>query len=741
MSTIDAEILVDVSRNRRDLLEESLRVVSLLVGAFGYTWLFLAVWSVTGANLGWEAWVGSLALLASAAAGYVARTRYPRSASGLLIVGCMTSIALAMVSYRLPDFAYVFAVPVTFASVLLGPVGTALTGSAAILLTVIVSTSKLGVPVLSKLVLLPLIINALNAVASWLSERNLHTALEWAWNAYERARYNERMVRERRAELRRVLKSLDEATHRMERMNHMLEVARDQAEGARRLKQQFAQTVSHELRTPLNLIVGFTEMMAQSPEYYGGPLPAPYVRDLSVVHRNACHLRNLVNDVLDLSRIEAVQMSLVLEWVDPGVMAMEAVNTARSLIEARGLSLLVNIEADLPTIRVDPTRIRQVLLNLLNNAAQYTEKGSVTVGVLRQAQEVTFRVTDTGVGIAPEDIPKVFDEFHQLDTGNRRNRGGAGLGLAISRSLVELHGGHLWLESELGRGSSFSFALPTEHLDTIASKTDPSVQRDWIGSSPTEDKHVLLAVTRSQSAAGLLTRYMRATRTVVASSLDQARAMARQLLPQAVVVDTASVRVEADQRDALVRMWDLPGVPVIACPLPGEEPLRQCLDVEGYLIKPVSRVALWDVVRRFGEEVDRVLVVDDDRDFVRFLARLLDNPVRRYEVGMAYNGQEALQMLQRWAPDLVLLDLGLPDMDGADVIERMEANPRWQDIPIVVVSGRDEIVSLPVLRGTMSIGKANGLVPGELIRWIAGVVDTAIPSSTGVSLLTGKGSY
>lgn len=741
MSMSDSEISVDVSHNTRDLREESLRVVSLLVGMFGYVWLFFAVWPFAGAGLGWEAWVGSSTLLVSAAVGYMLRARSSRNASGLLIAGSMTAIALAMMTYRLPELAYMFAVPVSFASVLLGPAQTALTGGAAILLTVIVSTSKLGVPVFSKSVLLPLTINALNAIVAWLSERSLHTALQWAWNAYERARHNERMVRERRAELRRVLKSLDEATHRMERMNHMLEVARDQAEGARRLKQQFAQTVSHELRTPLNLIVGFTEMMAQSPEYYGGPLPAPYVRDLSVVHRNACHLRSLVNDVLDLSRIEAVQMSLVLEWVDPGVLAMEAVNTARSLIEVRGLALLMNIESDLPTIRVDPTRIRQVLLNLLNNAAQYTEKGSVTVSVLRQAQEVAFRVTDTGVGIGPEDIPKVFDEFHQLDIGNRRKNGGAGLGLAISRSLVELHGGRMWLDSELGGGSSFSFALPTEHSDTIASRTDHVVQRDWVGSSPTGDKHVLLAVTRSQSAAGLLTRYIRGTRTVVASSLGQARAMARQLLPQAVVVDTASVRVEADQCDALVRTWDLPGVPVIACPLPGEEPLRQYLDVEGYLIKPVSKIALWDVMRSFGEEVDRVLVVDDDRDFVRFLARLLDNPVRRYEVGMAYSGQEALQMLQRWAPDLVLLDLGLPDMDGADIIERMEADARWRDIPIVVVSGRDDMVNLPVLQGTMSVGKVNGLVPGELMRWIASVVDTATPSSAGVSLLTGNGGY
>jgi len=254
----------------------------------------------------------------------------------------------------------------------------------------------------------------------------LYTVLEWVWNGYEQARRNAQVSQQRGAELRQTLKALNEAMHRLERTQHMLALALEQADEARQVKQQFVQTISHELRTPLNLIIGFTELMAQSPEYYGYPLPEPYVRDLSIVHRNASHLQSLVNDVLDLARIEATEMSLVLELASPADLVAEAVSTARSLIESQGLALQMEIEPDLPDLQVDSTRIRQVLFNLLNNAARFTERGSVTVSVRRQEDEVIFSVQDTDVGIAPEDISKVFQEFKQLDGGTRRRHGGIG---------------------------------------------------------------------------------------------------------------------------------------------------------------------------------------------------------------------------------------------------------------------------------------------------------------------------
>src|SRR5258708_4734116 len=257
-------------------------------------------------------------------------------------------------------------------------------------------------------------------IASWLSAHNLYTTLAWFGEAYASASRNEQIARDHEAELRRALKALDDMTYRLERANYTLTLERNEAEEAKRLKQQFAQTISHELRTPLNIIVAFTDMMAQSPEYYGAPLPPAYMRDLSIIHRNASHLQTLVNDVLDLARIEAAQMVVIPEETDPVVLIQEAVQTVRSLVEMRDLTLNVSIQKHLPKIWIDTTRIRQVLFNLLNNAARFTEYGTITVQAEQQHDMIVFSVSDTGVGIAPDDMKKLFVEFHQLSSGTRR---------------------------------------------------------------------------------------------------------------------------------------------------------------------------------------------------------------------------------------------------------------------------------------------------------------------------------
>lgn len=721
--------------NLADLRAESLRAIVAFAGLMGYVWLLLVIWPETGGSAPIEAWAGSGMLVLSAIVSYMLKDRSLRAACIVIVWGTLIAIVCALLSFRSLLLAYFLVIAVTFASVLLGRAAMMLAAVAASLLVVAVGTVRLELPPLSAEVLLPIVVIALSTLASSLSERNLYIALAWAWNAWERVRQNQQMARERGAELRQALRALDEATHRLERANYMLMLARKQADEARRLKQQFAQTVSHELRTPLNLIVGFTELMAQSPEYYGGPLPSRYVRDLSIVYRNARHLQNLVNDVLDLARIEAAQMSLVLEETDPAALVMEAVSTARSLVETRGLSLRTRIEPDLPHLRVDPTRIRQVLFNLLNNAARFTECGGVTISVCRREEEVVFSVADTGVGIAPEDVPRIFQEFEQLDSGTRRHHGGVGLGLAISRGFVELHGGHIWVESQAGRGSTFYFALPVRELDLVLARGSSSTQAARTIPARRDEESVLLAVTRSLSAAGLLTRYVRGVRTVVAHDLEQAQQAARELVPQAVVIDAASMGLERGYLEALAEAWQLPGVPFVACPLPGEETLRQQFAVDGYLIKPVSREALWDVLRQFGEDVDKVLVVDDDRDFVRLLSRLLDSPVRRYEVSSAYTAQEGLEMLRRRQPDLVLLDLGLPDMDGLHIVERMRSNTQWQSIPIVIVSGQDETGNPQALRGGVFVTKTEGLMPGEVVQLVQKVVEIAIRAP-----LSGRGT-
>ncbi|NLG51912.1 MAG: response regulator [Chloroflexi bacterium] len=705
-----------------ELRFKSLKLICNSVALVAYVWGVYVVWPQTGGALGSAGWTSSISLILGLVVCYYTMRRSTTLASLGLIAGLLVSIAGVVVAFQKPDLVYLFVIPVAITGVLLGPIATTLVAGVGVALTTMVDV-LLQADVLR--FVLPHTILLLTALVSMIAETNLYTALRWSWESYNRSLDNELKARLQRAELRQALKALDEGTYRLERMNHMLALAKEQADEARRLKQSFAQTISHELRTPLNLIVGFTELMTQSPEYYGQPLPGTYARDLSIVHRNARHLQDLVNDVLDLSRIEAAQMSLVLSDVDPATLVQEAVRTARSLVESKGLQLLVEIEKGLPTLHCDPTRIRQVLFNLMNNAVRFTESGSVTVGVKSDGANVHFWVQDTGVGISRDDLPKLFEEFQQLDSGTNRSHGGAGLGLAISRGFVLLHGGSIWAESELGHGSTFRFSLPVSESGVI----EGSMAFSQIGGSrpsPRGGEHILLLVTHSPSAIGLLTRYIHGIRIVAVRDLAQLRDVARDLVPQAVLVDTSSV-VWNGQRGALfggdMRMSD---VPVIACPLPGEEPLRRNMDVQGYLTKPISQDALWDALREFGDKVNKVLIVDDDRDFVRLVGRILENPVRQYESVGAYTGAEAFSTLTRWLPDLVILDLGLPDMDGAELLAKIRAHPHGRALPIIVVTGHGETEGFAAMLGDITVSKESGLTLREILAFVQTVVDTGI---------------
>lgn len=632
--------------------------------------------------------------------------------------GLILSITISVFVYQQPEIAFLYVFLPLIAVVTLGWRGGLVAEGIIITLVWWLAESFTMLPQSYRVAII--LGGVFAGLLGWAVSNTLLTVTHWSLFGFKEAQKNLDAANKHRGEVVRVLKSLDHAYYQLEHANQMLISARNRAEEASRLKQQFAQTISHELRTPLNLIVGFTELMTQSPEYYGGQLPPTYLRDLTVVYRNACHLQNLVNDVLDLARIEAVQMSLLPEETAPSNLVQEAVDTARSLVEARGLKMYTNIAPNLPQLWLDPTRIRQVLFNLLNNAARFTEEGNITVNAYQAEEGVVFSVADTGVGIASEDIPRLFEEFHQLDGSTRRRHGGAGLGLAISRRFVELHEGRMWVESQVGEGSTFYFCLPVAHDELVHDESGRSAHTT---SLKTEDRPVLLTVTASPAAAGLLTRYVRGCRTIVVPDLDQAQRATEQLIPQAVVIDQACGTLSQIELKTLAHEWGLSQIPFMICPLPGEEPLRQRLAVDGYLIKPVSRQSLWDMLHQFGEAVDRILVIDDDRDFVSLLNRMLISPTRNYRVTSAYSGWEGLDLVRRNQPDLILLDMVLSDMMGTQVVERIRENPRWRQIPIVIVSGEDEVDYQETVYGEVTIAKTNGLMPGEVVQWVQHMVD------------------
>jgi signal transduction histidine kinase/CheY-like chemotaxis protein len=709
--------------NIRDLQMDSLHPVAWGAATVAYAWF---VWintpgTVQTVSLGM--WLGASILFAGSLLGHLLRMSKLTLASRIVVWSITASALCAVTSLRCSWAVSLLTLPVIVAHALLGR-GEAVAVTMAATLAAAVTSLQGWDAQPSPHPLVPTLLLVSVGLVCYLSASNLRTALDWTWNSYDRARRNEQLARERQAQLRRILKALDEAAYRLERANQMLEESRSEAEEARRLKQRFAQTISHEMRTPLNLITGFTELMISSPQHYGRPLPLPYLRDLAVVHRNARHLQDLINDVLDLARIDAAQMTLVPEESDVTSLVHEAVDSVRSLVESHGLALQVEIERDIPALWVDPVRIRQVLINLLSNAVRFTEHGTVAVNVRRAGNEVIFSVADTGTGIAPADIPRVFQEFEQVGSIPSHRRSGSGLGLAISKRFVELHGGRIWVESQLGQGSNFHFALPMERQGARVVTNGLCIGGDSSRGS-TSSKGMILLVTRNSSAGALVGRYVRGCRGLLVAALEEVETLSRQVMPDIVLVDATSYPMPAEQVCALARTVGLHGAYVVQCPLPVEGTGQELLLADGYLVKPVSRASLSGMLRRFGSDVERVLIVDDDRDFVDYLARLLQGPVRYYEVLRAHSAEEAIGVLARERVDLVLLDLVLPGLGGSEVIRWTRATSSRKRTPIVVVSALDLSQDWRALNGAIVIATSNPVTPAEVVKWVEIALDAA----------------
>ena len=539
---------------------------------------------------------------------------------------------------------------------------------------------------------------------------NLFTILGWAVHSTRTAVERLEEVQEHRAQLRRSMEDLDAAFHRLERANEMLAWARSEAEEARHARNQFALTVSHELRTPLHFIIGFSELMVNSPTTYAQleTWPPGLYDDIQEIYTNSTHLMRLVNDILELGQAEARQMVLTKEWISPAQIVQETEAIMRAAINARSLHFRVELEPNLPELFVDRTRIRQVLINLIGNSLQFTEQGGITVSVRKRATEVLFHVQDTGVGILTDEIPKVFQDFGQADATVWRRRGGSGLGVPISRRFVEMHGGEMWLESEVGRGTDFYFTLPMPGAagkpptDASGGQADsPWHYRAGQGDTP----KIVLVLSPDPNAAQLIQGYLNGYGMAAAGDAHQARQMVSDLLPHALLVDQ-SVAAEAEVASLIDKLpYDLP---VIVLSLPGSPAQSRELPpgVHRHLVKPVRREDLTAAIHSLPVNVRSLLVVDDDPGMARFVSLALAasqdtppaGPVRSIEVLSALTGQSALEHLHKSRaaksggediPDAVLLDLRLPDMNGWDVLEAMQHTPEWRWIPVILLTAAE----------------------------------------------------
>jgi len=464
--------------------------------------------------------------------------------------------------------------------------------------------------------------------------------------------------------------------------------AKEAAEEASRTKSQFLANMSHELRTPLNAIIGYSEILEEEASDDGA---TALVNDLRKIQSAGKHLLTLINDILDLSKIEAGKMELFYEEVDLAPILQDVGTTMRPVIEKNGNTLKVMYSNEIGSIRADVTRLRQVLFNLMSNAGKFTENGTVRLEVAREISGegnwITFRVADTGIGMTPEHLTKLFKSFSQADSSTTRKYGGTGLGLVVSRRFCQMMGGDISAESEQGRGSAFTVRLPggvTEVFSKDLDVTEPVPVVEPHGST-------VLVIDDDPAVRDLLRRFLarEGFQVITAAGGKEGLSVARQNKVDVITLDVMMPGMDGwAVLQSLKADPQLAEIPVIMITIVDAERMGYALGVSEYLTKPINWQKLSGVLDKYrSNQSAPILVVEDDESTRELLARTLQQ--QGWNVNVAENGKIALRKLQQDRPGLILLDLMMPEMDGFEFVDHLRNDVKNCTIPVVVVTAKD----------------------------------------------------
>ena len=458
-------------------------------------------------------------------------------------------------------------------------------------------------------------------------------------------------------------------------------------EAAGRHKSQFLASMSHELRTPLNAIIGFSEILLD--ESVGELTPEERREFLGNILSSGRHLLRLINDILDLSKVEAGRMELRPEEFSIAEVVSGVLNTIKPLAARKQIGVEVAIDSALTTLVADQGKVKQILYNLLSNAIKFTpEKGQVGVRISGGRGEVCFAVWDTGIGIKPEDQARIFEEFHQVEGTAARQYEGTGLGLALAKKFVELHAGRIWVESEPGKGSTFTFTMPLLEPSAGVEKRLP--EAEGMGGP-------LVLVVEDDPKARELLRFSLSRegfRVEEARDGEEAVTKARALQPFLITLD-----ILLPKKDGWEVLRDLKedgvtqDIPVVIVSIVDERERGFSLGAADYIVKPFDREDLLRRLKRHSfltllqEKPVRVLIIDDDPLVVEMLAGMLEP--EGFGIFKAYRGQQGLELAVEQQPDLILLDLLMPEISGFEVVQRLKEHPQTREIPIFVVTAKD----------------------------------------------------
>lgn len=581
------------------------------------------------------------------------------------------------------------------------------------------------------------IVILISLVVAFFLNKNIINPIEHLTYVVEQVRVGHREIRaeiERVDELGTLAKEFNSMLEAIDAYEEMLQRAQQEAQAANLAKSRFLANMSHELRTPLNAIIGYGEMLQEEIEAIG---EVELSSDIEKIYLAGKHLLSTINDILDISKIEAGRMELYTETFYLPSMVDDIVHTLQPLFTKNKDSLEVNYGEELGEMHADLTKLRQILLKLLSNASKFNEqKGTISLEVLRELAEdgrdwIVFRVQDNGIGMNEEQKQQLFQIFSQADMSTTRKYGGAGLGLAITNHFIQMMGGVINIESELGKGSTFTVRLPAQ----VNSVQEPSTKPLHSSHDAVlEEGGIVLVIDDDAEVRDVLNKYLSKLgyQVEMASSGEEGLRLARKVLPDIITLDVMMPKMDGwEVLSHLKADSELAHIPVIMLTLMEDKTVGYSLGASDYLIKPITREQLSKVLQKYhfshNESAQLVMVIDDEPVNRDMLARMLRKG--GFRVCKVEEPMVGLNYVRKKRPDLILLDLQMPEMDGFEFVARLQQIS--DSIPVIILTAKDITLEdrQRLNKGVVGIFQKGSYSREELIVEVEKLLPTTTPSS------------
>jgi signal transduction histidine kinase/CheY-like chemotaxis protein len=614
------------------------------------------------------------------------------------VVALIAQVYVLALMWQRPDMLFLWIVPIILAVMLINT-------PAAGLVAALETATLAGAAHLSFGLALPRDHQTILLLVLWIASLALTVASLVIENLFNQAATDhdrlQALLKTSRETQQRLAQTLEDLEHSNRQLSLLYDkniALRKTAEEATEAKTNFIARVSHEIRTPLSMILGITESIIENEDVYAEEIPMDLMDDIHVMRRNSEHLLSLVNDVLDLTRAEASQLILHKEWTDLAAELDKSAAIVSPLAQKKKLELEVNTQRPLPEIYCDRTRIRQVILNLLTNAIRYTDQGKISLSASKDDDSLLICVRDTGTGIEPSDVERVFEPFYRGKGALRPDTIGSGLGLSVCRQFVDLHGGKIWLESLVAAGTSFYVRLPLGGDEppprspaSFLSERWPwvEVRRLRSGSFTQRTRRHVMVCTQSEA-------FLHQIRQLDPHSDYQRVGGVAELAAEAERAPAHTILINAPNLEILLAQMEqatqqIKDTPILGTTFTSLHDQVRLTGASAYVQKPFRNQTLRDAVRQVIERPRNVLIVDDNNDMKKMIVRVFSSEAEfeHTQFTLASSGEETYAALARRKPDVILLDLALPDVSGWDVVARLKEEPAWAAIPVIIVSAHD----------------------------------------------------